>query len=332
MLDKRTRAILPRVPTRLLLVAIYFAVVVPALMYFNVGLVPDVLILVLLGAAVVVGQARLFVRDWGVFLLVVLVWQQTGPVARWANFPIHLRELVAADRWIMQPFLHGALPQVWLQRHLYHYGGWQWYDIVCVVVYGLHFPEPLIVGFVIWMRDRALFRRFAVAFLTLAGIAFIIYILYPAAPPWMAGDRFHRAIPHLHNIFDDFNYHVLTLGLGHHYTYVINVDYNKTAAMPSLHAAFPLLSALYLRKTFGRWGLVLLGYGAVVWFAVVYMAEHWIVDVFAGLLCTALAYALVEGVARSLAARRATRPAPVAAAVPEIGRVAASSRRPINGR
>ena len=40
--------------------------------------------------------------------------------------------------------------------------------------------------------------------------------------------------------------------------------------MPSLHAAFPVLSALYLCKTFGRWGLLMLGYAAVVWFAVVY--------------------------------------------------------------
>jgi hypothetical protein len=72
---------------------------------------------------------------------------------------------------------------------------------------------------------------------------------------------------------------------------------NRMAAMPSLHEAFPVLSALYLRKTFGRWGLLMLGHAAIVWFAVVYMAEHWISDEAASVALTVLACALVEGVA-----------------------------------
>ena len=57
--------------------------------------------------------------------------------------------------------------------------------------------------------------------------------------------------------------------------------------MPSLHAAYPVLSALHLRQAFGRWGLLMLGSAAVLWFAVVYMAEHWIIDVAAGVVLTA---------------------------------------------
>jgi membrane-associated phospholipid phosphatase len=57
------------------------------------------------------------------------------------------------------------------------------------------------------------------------------------------------------------------------------------------------LSALYLRKTLGSWGLLMLGYALLVWFAVVYMAEHWMIDVVAGLGCAVVSYALVEGVA-----------------------------------
>jgi len=62
------------------------------------------------------------------------------------------------------------------------------------------------------------------------------------------------------------------------------------------------LSALYLRQTLGHWGLVMLGYALLVWFAVVYMAEHWMIDVVAGLGCAVVSYALVEGVAWAWAA------------------------------
>ena len=52
---------------------------------------------------------------------------------------------------------------------------------------------------------------------------------------------------------------------------------------------FPVLRALYLRKTFGRWGLLMLGYAAIVWFAVVYVAERWLIDVALGVVLTVLA-------------------------------------------
>ena len=305
---------LSRAPARwrIALVALYLAVILPLLMFFNVGLTPDSLAFVFLGAALLSGRLMLFLRDWGVFLLVVILWQQTGPVAKWVGFPVQETPLVNADRFIMQPFLHGALPQVWLQQHLYHAGHWQWYDIMSWAVYGLHFPEPLIVGFAIWMSTREGFRHFSVAFLTLAAMAFAIYIVYPAVPPWMAGSpqpryRLLHVIPNVHKIFSDFNDSVLQQQFGHHYKRVLDVRYNLTGAMPSLHAAFPLLSALYLRKTFGKWGLLMLVYAAVVWFAVVYMAEHWVIDVLVGLVCAVLAYALVEGVSALWAARTRQR-------------------------
>jgi membrane-associated phospholipid phosphatase len=47
----------------------------------------------------------------------------------------------------------------------------------------------------------------------------------------------------------------------------------------------------------------MLGYALLVWFAVVYMAEHWMIDVVAGLGCAVVSYALVEGVAWAWAAR-----------------------------
>ena len=56
----------------------------------------------------------------------------------------------------------------------------------------------------------------------------------------------------------------------------------------------------------------MVGYAAVAWLAVVYMAEKRIIDVAAGVVLTVPAYALVEGVAAAWAAHAA----PSAAARP----------------
>jgi membrane-associated phospholipid phosphatase len=57
---------------------------------------------------------------------------------------------------------------------------------------------------------------------------------------------------------------------------------DKVAAFPSEHAAFPLLELLAMRLVsrraavfFGLWVLA-------VFFAVVYLGEHWVTDVLAG--------------------------------------------------
>jgi membrane-associated phospholipid phosphatase len=57
----------------------------------------------------------------------------------------------------------------------------------------------------------------------------------------------------------------------------------------------------------------MLGYALLVWFAVVYMAEHWMIDVVAGLGCAVVSYALVEGVAWAWAAHTGRKEAKSAA-------------------
>jgi hypothetical protein len=67
-------------------------------------------------------------------------------------------------------------------------------------------------------------------------------------------------------------------------------DLNPIAAMPSLHAAFPALLTMLCFRHFGRWGWLMLGYFMAVVFGIVYMAEHYIVDVLAGIGLAVVGY------------------------------------------
>ena len=81
-------------------------------------------------------------------------------------------------------------------------------------------------------------------------------------------------------------------------------DYNVHAAFPSLHAAFPLIATLHAWPRSRRLGALLGVWTLFVWFAVVYLGEHYVIDVLGGI---AYASAAVLAVAwwRRGAARRA---------------------------
>jgi membrane-associated phospholipid phosphatase len=84
------------------------------------------------------------------------------------------------------------------------------------------------------------------------------------------------------------------------------------AAIPSLHAAYPLLLLLFAWRFFGLRALVLAPYVAGVWLAVVYMGEHYVFDVLVGAAYSVAAFVLTE-VALPRLRRRSSVPAKAAA-------------------
>src|SRR5256885_9387375 len=57
---------------------------------------------------------------------------------------------------------------------------------------------------------------------------------------------------------------------------------SQSAAMPSLHAAYPFLGALFALRLWGRRAWPALAYTAGVWLSIVYLGEHYIVDIIGG--------------------------------------------------
>ncbi|HVM95557.1 MAG TPA: phosphatase PAP2 family protein, partial [Candidatus Acidoferrales bacterium] len=64
--------------------------------------------------------------------------------------------------------------------------------------------------------------------------------------------------------------------------------------MPSVHAAIPALCALFALQQFGRRGLPVLVYAILVWMAVIYLGEHYLTDVIAGILLAVVVHWLVS--------------------------------------
>jgi len=253
---------------------------------YGLWLSPDRFILFGLVLAIIVANPLNFIKDWSPFLLLLLSYEYLRGLVPHFNTHVHIYPLINADKLLFG----GHIPTIDLQRWLYIPGRLHFYDFIFAVFYMLHFALPLIFGYVLWIRRRDKFRHFAIAILVLSYIGFATYYLYPAMPPWMAAEK--GIIPPVYNIFNEAAAHFFRSGSLPSVYWLFNP--NPVAAMPSLHAAYPMLVFLYLLKYFGKksWPFFIYVFG--VWFSIVYLGHHYVIDVVAGALYAAIVFYGIE--------------------------------------
>jgi hypothetical protein len=245
----------------------------------------DYLIPPLLLLALALGRGWAFVLDWGPFLLLVLLWQATAGIADSLGRPVHVRSVAEADYWLFR----GHLPSFELQQRLFDPERAHWYDWAATLQHAMHFLLPVLVGLAIWLHSRRTYWRYMTSVLVLFTLGFAIYALYPAAPPWMAG--LYGATPPVDRIAVVTVQRLPTSApIGLAYTHF---NPNEVAAVPSLHAALPMLIALVLVRLAGVRALPALLYPALIGLGVVYLGEHYVIDVLLGYGVALIAFALV---------------------------------------
>jgi hypothetical protein len=294
-----THADLHRRNDRLLLATIAgYVVVLSGLMIVSgVSVTPDVLLIALGLAAVILGRGRLFIRDWVPFIGLFLAYELMRGYADDINRVIHDADILALERALFG----GHLPTQILQEAFHPPTGLDPWAIAGTIFYFLHFPLPLAVAFLLWVRRRRAYYDFIAALILLSMAGFATYLILPVAPPWWAAE--HGLIPGPDGApaitylkAQGFNDLARMLGFEGRYLYsyaIYEVNPNAVAAFPSLHAGYPFLAFLFARRAFGRAGWLMLGYAACVWFAIVYLADHYVVDVLGGMAYASAAYLAV---------------------------------------
>ena len=284
---------------RLLLVAIAaYAVLLSILMISRgISVTPDVVVVAFGLAAIILGRGRLFLRDWIPFVALFFAYELMRGYADKFGLPIHVTDVISIERIIGL----GGLPTTFVQQ--LHVGAASAPDnlaTLSVIFYFLHFPLPLAIGFLLWIHERRVYYDFVAALIVLSMAAFVTYLLLPVAPPWWAADPTKTAaicggpcatgILHLR----DAGFQGLSslFGFGNYfYSYsVYSISSNDVAAFPSLHAAYPFLAFLFARRAFGRAGWLMFGYTLCIWFAIVYLGEHWVFDIVGGVVYASAAY------------------------------------------
>jgi membrane-associated phospholipid phosphatase len=274
-------------------VVLYLGLIFGVMLWRGISIEPQWVVLSLLLVAVALGRGRTFLTDWLPFLVLFFGYEIMRGFAGKAGFPVHD---VSGLEWAL---FAGSLPTVTLQHWFYdptHIALWDWGGMV---LYFLHFAVPIVIGFVFWVNDRGHYWRFVSALLLMSFVSFVTYLFFPTAPPWWQfqnpGDG------HVYKVIND------TIGKWGVAYFVsplyTNLNPNKFAAFPSLHAAFPALAAIYAWNRYRLLAVGLIAYSGLVWLAIVYLGEHYFVDALAGLAYAALAAVAVTVFVRVRRAR-----------------------------
>jgi membrane-associated phospholipid phosphatase len=187
---------------------------------------------------------------------------------------LSVRYPIKADRFLGG----GQLPNVRLQKALAGLGRRNAVDRALSWVHWAWFLEPHGALTYILVRDHEHFARAARQMSAVFDLGCAIYMAVPTAPPWWASEQgktdaevrrimvevgekeWGRAWPVLYD----------TLGG------------NPWAAMPSLHFATSLMAALLLAEMGPKAGAAGWAYVGTLGFALVYLGEHYLIDLLAG--------------------------------------------------
>lgn len=215
--------------------------------------------------------------DWLPIVVVLCAYDFTRGAADSLGIGVHVHPMIDFDRFVF----FGQTPTEWLQARTYEPGVVHWWDVAFTLIYTSYFIVPFALAGILWARDRLAFLRFTKRLVSLALAGVATYIVFPAAPPWMAAET---------GLLDGV-YRTTSEGWG-----VIGVgtaglfskgqsSANLVAAVPSLHAAFTALVAMFLWSSVRpRLRPLLALYPLAMGLTLIATGEHYVFDVLLGWL------------------------------------------------
>ncbi|SOD80546.1 phosphatase PAP2 family protein [Spirosoma fluviale] len=252
--------------------------------YQLVGFKSDQLVLIGLvnGLYYASEQSRKFVMGFSIFIVYWIVFDYMKAFPNYTYNAVHIESLYSLEKKLFGIHFGQSLltpNEYWLAHRM------DSLDIVTGLFYLSWVPIPLLFATYLFFTNRPQFYPFALTFVLVNLLGFVIYYVYPAAPPWyvqLYGFTFHPYTPGN------------TAGLSHFdqllgvsvFSSIYAKSSNVFAAMPSLHSSYPVIVLYYGLKN--RLGAVN-GFFAVImggiWFSAVYTSHHYVLDVLAGITC-----------------------------------------------
>jgi hypothetical protein len=242
---------------------------------------------------------RRLAGDWLPIIFALLAYDLLRGVADGNLLPIHWQPPVDADKILGL----GQVPTIRLQDAVYTAGHLHFWDYAAFSFWFSHFFATLLVAVGIWLYRYEWFHRFAACIVLLASMGLITYVLFPAAPPWLAAD--HGYIDHTYRITHAVvnNLPVPKAGA----LFQKGTDWgNDVAAVPSLHAAYTMLICLFLwPRVDHRWRPLLAAYPIGMGLSLIYLGEHYLIDILLGWAYAAVAVYVIDWVFVRRAQRKA---------------------------
>ena len=233
--------------------------------------------------AVVAAGRRVLPRGWTDFGRQLAIW--------FGFYLIYFGARSLADRNPAQAFWNGWRVLTFEQRtthHLVEVGAQQVVNssnaLVTAAAWTYWNSEFTVVGLAllwVYVRHHEHFKRFRNTVLLANVIGLVGYVVWPTAPPWMFTTYFQNGVNHSNGVLAFFA--------------------NPYAAMPSLHAADALIIGVFLVGICRHvWAKVVWALWPVwVWFCVLATANHFLLDVLAGICVAVISIFAVKNAPRA---------------------------------
>ncbi len=249
-----------------------------------VGFKPDQLVLIGIFNALyfISNTTRQFVLGFSIFIVYWIIFDYMKAFPNYNYNQVHIAGLYNAEKHIFGIHAQGNMVT---PNEYWRENGNTFLDIAAGIFYLCWIPVPLAFAAYLFFTNKRQFLYFSLTFVLVNLLGFVIYYLYPAAPPWYVQyNGFHFDPATKGN----------TAGLAKFDAYfhagifksIYSKGSNVFAAMPSLHSSYPVVVLYYglknhLRRANVFFALVMFG----IWFTAVYASHHYVLDVLAGILC-----------------------------------------------
>ena len=178
--------------------------------------------------------------------------------------------VITADRLLA----FGRVPTLELQR-AYTPGSVAWWDWAALFVYMTHFVLTPLIGVVLWRTGSPRLRPFLLGLASLYLAAIVIHVAIPTMPPWVAAHQ--GLLPTIYRPVMD----LLDGWSPGFYQYGLSVaGGNDVAAMPSIHQADAMMVTIASMGT--RWASLGWLYSGLMGLSLVYLGEHYVIDLLVG--------------------------------------------------
>ncbi len=236
-------------------------------------------------------STRRFVLGFLIFIIFWIIFDFMKAIPNYTVNAIHIKDLYLREKLYFGINEMGEVlsPNEYANKHSNTV-----LDITAGLFYLNWVPVPLMFAFFLFRKNKSLFLQFSLSFLFVNLIGFAVYYLYPAAPPWYVkecGFDLKLNTPgHTAALsrFDEF------FGVKI-FDSIYSKSSNVFAAMPSLHASYPVIVFYYgLKSKLGLINAFFFIFMLGIWFAAVYTGHHYVLDVLAGIACAIIGLAIFQ--------------------------------------
>ncbi len=247
-------------------------------MYLRYGKVPEVTLgavaLLTLPAIGFATKSREFLRSSVLFVTVILTYEAlqglTGILVKSGS----VVSLAALDKALVGFDMSSTFQSVFASSTT---------TLLATFFYGLHVFLVMVALVLFWFADRTVYRGYTYSVILTSYLALVTFIILPSAPPWFVGAAKNLLIA---------GDKMLPPALQSIQAALLSGESDIFAAFPSLHAAYVTLFGFFMFRLGRKYGLVSLPVVFGVYFSIIYLGQHYLIDLLAG-----VGYALVSAYA-----------------------------------